>query len=182
MTARYRSIPPITDERDVYPQPITALAFDPISDTLWAGLNSGNVVAYYTSQGMRGVSFPVGGGLAVKKLTATESGVRAFGLSSEGIGAWGKGGVNKWYYRSVRLPVLLYITYSWRLRSPAQVTTASNNASPSSMFAISTSAPELLVMNSQTGDVLRRSQAPSILTHLLWSGTYLLSGSSDGCL
>lgn len=106
MSAKYQSISPISYQRDVFPQPITALAFDPLSDTLWTGSNSGNVVAYYTAQGMRGVSFPVGGGLAVKDLTATDSNIRAFGVASEGIGAWGKGGVNHWYYRYV--PVLLY--------------------------------------------------------------------------
>ncbi|PCH38436.1 hypothetical protein WOLCODRAFT_97122 [Wolfiporia cocos MD-104 SS10] len=165
MSSTYRSIPPITYQRDLYPQPITALSFDPLSDTLWAGLNSGDVVAYYTAQGMRGVVFPVGGGLATKVITATDSNVRAFGVASNGIGAWAKGGMNKWYYRST-----------------SSVTAASDNAATASVFAVATSTPELLIMNSQTGDVLRRAQAPSILTHLLWSSTYLISGSSDGFL
>ncbi|CCM05048.1 uncharacterized protein FIBRA_07250 [Fibroporia radiculosa] len=165
MATQYRTIAPITYQRDVFPQPITALSFDPVSDTLWTGNNSGYVVAYYTSQGMRGVTFPVGGGLAVKKISAMDSNVRAFGLASEGIGAWSKGGMNKWFHRP-----------------SVQVTAASNNTSSSSMFAASTTTPELLIMNSQTGAVVRRSQAPSILTHLVWSGTSLLSGSSDGFL
>ncbi|KAI0933597.1 hypothetical protein AcW1_005383 [Taiwanofungus camphoratus] len=166
MSSTYRPTAPITHQRDIFPQPITDLSFDPVSDTLWAGLNTGQVVAYYTAHGMRGVVFPVGGGLAVKKVDATDSGVRAFGVASDGIGSWGKGGVNKWFYRS----------------NVAITAFSDNNANSSSMFAAASTAPELLIMNSQTGDVVRRSQAQSVLTHLLWSNQYLLSGSADGFL
>ncbi|GBE82668.1 ubiquitin carboxyl-terminal hydrolase-domain-containing protein [Sparassis latifolia] len=167
MASTYRPLPPITHQRDVFPQPITALSFDPLSDTLWAGSDSGNVVAYYTSHGIRGVAFPVGGDLAVKDLIATEANVRAVGIASDGMGAWSKGGVNKWYYRSAD-----------------PVTTFSNNAPSAPVFAASTATPELLIMNYQTGDVMRRSPAPSMLTHLLWSTSSgaVISGASDGTL
>ena len=94
----YRLLQPIA-QHDAVPQAITALSFDPTSDTLWSGANSGNVTAYYTPQGIRGVSFPVGGGLAVNKVIADETQVRAQGVTGEGVGAWSKGGVNRWYYR-----------------------------------------------------------------------------------
>lgn len=111
MSNTYRQLPPITDQRDVFPQPITALSFDPVSDTLWTGSNTGNVTAYYSSSGIRGVSFPVGGDMGVQKIIATDSNIRAAGIAGHGIGAWGKGGVNKWYYRSICMCFLreLYI-------------------------------------------------------------------------
>lgn len=99
MATKYRQIAPITYQRDIFPTPFTALAFDPSSDTLWTGVNSGSIVAYYTPQGMRGVTYPVGGGLAVKKIVASNSNIRAFGVASLGVAAWGKGGVNKWNQR-----------------------------------------------------------------------------------
>ena len=101
MASTYHIIPPITHQRDLYLQPITALCFDPVSDTLWSGNNSGIVAAYYSARGMRGVSYRVGGNLAVKGIIAGDSLVRGFGISSGGIGAWTKGGVNKWFYRLV---------------------------------------------------------------------------------
>ncbi|KZT11602.1 cysteine proteinase [Laetiporus sulphureus 93-53] len=165
MATTYREIAPITDQRDIFPQPITALSFDPVSDTLWTGSNSGNVVAYYSAQGMRGVAFPVGGGLAVKRIVATESAVRAFGVASEGIGTWGKGGVNKWY-----------------CRSHVPITACSANTFTTSILAVGTAAPELLMVNAHTGDIIRRSQAPSVFTHLQWAMTFIVSGSSDGFL
>lgn len=105
MAATYRQIAPITYQRDVFPLPVTALAFDPSSDTLWTGLNSGIIIAFYTPQGMRGVTLPIGGGLAVKRIVASDSNIRAFGVASEGVGAWGKGGVNKWNHRFVSSPL-----------------------------------------------------------------------------
>ena len=99
MSSTYRPIAPILTQRDLYPQPVTALSFDPVSDTLWTGNNTGSIAAYYGTQGARGVSFPVGGDLAVKKILATDSNVIACGVTGEGIGAWGKGGVNAWYIK-----------------------------------------------------------------------------------
>jgi len=85
-----------------YHQPITSLAFDPVSDILWTGSSSGAVVAYCTPQAIRGVSFPIGGGQPVQKLVAGDNYVRACGLAGQGVGSWTKGGVNKWYFRSVQ--------------------------------------------------------------------------------
>jgi PAB-dependent poly(A)-specific ribonuclease subunit 2 len=99
MSTTYRSIAPITHQRDVYAQPVTAVSFDPVSDVLWSGSNFGTVLAYYGTRGTRGISFPVGGDLAVKKISAGENYVRALGVASEGIGSWSKGGMNKWFFR-----------------------------------------------------------------------------------
>ena len=85
-----------------YHQPITSLAFDPVSDILWTGSGSGAVVAYCTPQAIRGVSFPIDGGQPVHKLVAGDTYVRAHGLASQGVGSWTKGGVNKWYFRFVQ--------------------------------------------------------------------------------
>ncbi|TFY82963.1 hypothetical protein EWM64_g1049 [Hericium alpestre] len=162
--AAYHPAAPITLQRDIASQPITALSFDPVSDTLWSGTNTGNVTAYYTPQGLRGVRFPVGGSLAVKKLVADESFVRACGLDSEGVGSWGKGGVNKWYHRT-----------------PAGgVTTFSNNLSSSKALAVATSSLELVLLNSSTGSVMRQAPLVSTVNHLHFSHSFLVSGSSDG--
>lgn len=96
MSTSYRNINPITL---AFPQPVTALSFDPVSDVLWAGSNLGYVTGYHGTRGIRGVSFKVGGNLAVRKLVSGESHVRALGLSGEGFGTWTKGGMNKWYFR-----------------------------------------------------------------------------------
>ena len=48
---------------------------------------------------MRGVHYPVGGRLGVKKILATESNIIACGVAGEGIGAWSKGGMNAWYFK-----------------------------------------------------------------------------------
>jgi PAB-dependent poly(A)-specific ribonuclease subunit 2 len=95
MSTSYRPIAPITQHS--FPQPVTALSFDPVSDTLWTGSNAGNVTAYYGSRGMRGVSFQVGGNRAVKKIIAGENYVRSMG--ADGVGSWAKGGMNKWFFR-----------------------------------------------------------------------------------
>jgi hypothetical protein len=47
------------------------------------------------------VSFPVGSALPVKQLAVADNHVRALGLAGHGVGAWAKGGMNKWYYRCV---------------------------------------------------------------------------------
>lgn len=114
-TAAYRPIAPITHQRNISPQPLTALFFDPVSDTLWAGTNAGNAVAYYTPRGMRGVSFRVGGTLAVNNVLADENYVFASGVDSNGVGAWTKGGVNKWYHRCVSLRLRAMEVLFWML-------------------------------------------------------------------
>jgi PAB-dependent poly(A)-specific ribonuclease subunit 2 len=95
----FRPLPSITHQRDVVGQPVTALAFDPVSDALWTGSNTGMIYSYYGAAGLRGVSFPVGGNLAVKKILVGEDFVRAYSVDSNGLGSWSKGGVNKWYFR-----------------------------------------------------------------------------------
>ncbi|KAI0247045.1 PAB-dependent poly-A-specific ribonuclease subunit PAN2, partial [Lactifluus subvellereus] len=164
--AMYRLAQPIPQQQhDIFLQPITALSFDPTSDTLWSGTNTGNVTAYYTPQGVRGVSFPVGGGLSVNKIVADETQVRAYGVAAEGVGAWSKGGVNKWYYRPT-----------------ASITTFSSTLSSSKTLAVSTSAQEIVLLSSITGSVIRQASVPSVIRQLHFTHSYLLSGGSDGCL
>lgn len=86
-----------------FAQPITALSFDPVSDILWAGLNSGVVTAYLGRQVARGPSFRIGGKLSVKKIIAGDNHVNAADNGNEILGSWTKGGVNKWHLRLVFL-------------------------------------------------------------------------------
>ena len=95
----YRTIAPISTHQDYYTASITALAFDTVSDTLWTGNSVGSVVAYYGTHGNRGVKFPVGGDLSVKKIISGDQYVGALGTAGQGVGSWSKGGVNKWCYR-----------------------------------------------------------------------------------
>ena len=101
MSSTYRLIAPISTQRDLYPLPVTALAFDTASDTLWTGNNAGSVIPFYGTRGTRGVCFPVGGDLAVKKILVGDQYVRALGSAGAGVGQWSKGGVNKWFYKWV---------------------------------------------------------------------------------
>ena len=98
MAFKYQPLPPIITQ-PLFPQAITSLAFDPVSDTLWTGNNSGTIVAFYGTSGTRGVAFPVGGDLAVKKLLVADQYVRGLGTAGRGVGSWGKGGINKWFYK-----------------------------------------------------------------------------------
>lgn len=93
----YNQIPANPLHTNIYP--ITALAFDPVSDTLWGGNSAGTLVAYHSRPSYRGVYFPVGDNRPVKKVVVGESQVRAMTESGFGLGAWMKGGLNKWYYR-----------------------------------------------------------------------------------
>ena len=95
----YSLVQPITVQRDIYPIPISALSFDPVSDTLWGGNNVGSLAAYHGQSRIRGVFFPVGHDHPVKKIIAIDSQVRAVAGSGVGVGAWSKGGVNRWYFR-----------------------------------------------------------------------------------
>jgi hypothetical protein len=177
----YRPVVPIAPH-DAVPQAITALSFDPTSDTLWSGANSGNVTAYYTPQGIRGVSFPVGGGLAANKVIADETQVRAQGVAGEGIGAWSKGGVNRWYYRCAKGFPRCQSLWITPCSPSASVTTFSSTLSSSRTVAVSTSTPEIVLLNSITGSVLRQASVPSTIRHLHFTHSYLLSGDSDGYL
>ncbi|KAK0458455.1 ubiquitin carboxyl-terminal hydrolase-domain-containing protein [Desarmillaria tabescens] len=156
--ASYRPITPIST---TFPQPVTALSFDPVSDILWAGSQSGIVTAY-VSEGMSGVSFRVSD-LPVLKVVAGESYVRAAGSRGLGFGTWGKGGVNKWHYRS-STPVLTFST----------------STNSSNVIGVSVVGPELLLINPPTGTVVRQTQTPSLITHLEFSHSSLISGAVDG--
>ncbi|KAF5324935.1 hypothetical protein D9611_004584 [Ephemerocybe angulata] len=160
MSNTYHPVPPITPN---FPQPSTAIAFDPVSDILWTGSTLGNVTAYYGSRGMRGVSFPVGGALPVNRIFAGDSQVLASGHGSGGIGSWSKGGMNKWYFRT-----------------QSGVSSFSNVYHAGHSIAVSLLNLELAFVNSMTGTTVRQVQTSSILTHLQFSHSSLLSGSAEG--
>ena len=180
--ATYRKAQPISQQHDVFLQVITALSFDPTSDTLWSGENTGKVTAYYTPQGVRGVSFPVGGGLSVNKLVADQTQVRAYGAAAEGVGAWSKGGVNKWYYRCAVSSLCCHRQRITPFSPPASVTTFSSSLSSSKTLAVSTSTPEIVLLNTITGSVIRQASVSSVVRQLYFTHSYLLSGDSDGYL
>jgi PAB-dependent poly(A)-specific ribonuclease subunit 2 len=94
--ALYHQQPPFGAQL-TFPQPVTSLSFDPSSDTLWAGNMAGIVHAYHGVSRMRGVSYFVARGDPIKKIIASESVVHA--CSNSSVGAWSKGGVNKWYHQ-----------------------------------------------------------------------------------
>jgi len=100
MSGSYATIAPISSSSNGFAQPITTLSFDPVSDILWAGLNSGVVVAYLGRQGVRGPCFRIGN-LSVKKMIAGDNHVHAADNANEILGSWTKGGVNKWHFRYV---------------------------------------------------------------------------------
>ena len=97
MSTSYKPISPIA--LSGFEVAVTALSFDPASDILWTGSNSGHVSACYGAQGVRGTSYQVGGNTAVKKIIAGDNYIRALGTVSTGLGSWSKGGMNKWYFR-----------------------------------------------------------------------------------
>ncbi|KAF5372867.1 hypothetical protein D9758_001617 [Tetrapyrgos nigripes] len=143
--------------------PVSALAFDPVSDVLWAGTGSGYVSAHCGTQGLRGVCFRAGE-KSVHKIAAGEGYVRAASSQGNGIGSWAKGGMNKWYNRS----------------SAPIATFASSHTSQN--VAVATINNDLLLLNAMTGSVIREVQTPSLVTHLEFSHSLLLSGSADGYL
>ncbi|PFH50685.1 hypothetical protein AMATHDRAFT_144561 [Amanita thiersii Skay4041] len=163
MATAYKPITSITVS--TFPQPVSALSFDPVSDTLWAGTNTGFITAFYGPRGVRGVSFPVGGNLAVNKITAGDNSVRGSGVGSGGMGAWAKGGMNKWYYRA-----------------SANLTTFSDTSNGSHHIAAATANSQLVFLNSMTGRLVKEVPAPSLITHLQFTRMSLLSGASDGYL
>ena len=164
-----------------YHQPITSLAFDPVSDILWTGSSSGAVVAYCTPQAIRGVSFPVGGGQPVQKLVAGDTYVRACGLGGQGVGSWTKGGVNKWYFRSVQPVLVHWMKVHPQLYSATAKTTSFSSAPGTTRgLAVATDAQELVHLNELSGDVIRRTTVSGIINQLHFSHSLLLAGSSDG--
>jgi PAB-dependent poly(A)-specific ribonuclease subunit 2 len=92
---------PITYQSQIYPCRISSVSFDPVSDVLWAGNELGQVCAYYRNR-MRGVAFPVGEGY-VSSLSTSDQQIYAMSITGQGLGAWSKGGVNKWHYRWLRV-------------------------------------------------------------------------------
>jgi PAB-dependent poly(A)-specific ribonuclease subunit 2 len=91
-------------------QPVSALSFDPMSDTLWTGTDTGRIVALHSPRGVRGVSFKVGGRFGVKKLLAGENYVHAMAAElNTGMGSWSKGGANKWYFRLVAVALMIVV-------------------------------------------------------------------------
>lgn len=66
------------------------------------------------------------------------------------------------------------------VRTTNTVTAFSNNSSNGPVFFACTSGQELVAINSQTGDLVRKSPAVSIYTHLVNGQNVLLSGASDG--
>ncbi|KAH7927078.1 PAB-dependent poly(A)-specific ribonuclease subunit PAN2 [Leucogyrophana mollusca] len=163
MSTSYRIVEPIATLGETYVQPITALCFDPVSDSLWTGTNSGTVVALHSIHGLRGVSFPVGGGLAVKQLSVGDNYVRALGVAGEGVGSWAKGGMNKWFFRP-----------------SSTVTAFSATTYSSNTIAASTTLPDIYLLNSMTGNATRQAPTSSVVTHLQFSHSALLSASVDG--
>ncbi|KAF5379932.1 hypothetical protein D9757_007171 [Collybiopsis confluens] len=147
-----------------YPQPISSLSFDPVSDALWVGSGNGYVSAHHSIQGLRGVCFKAGD-FPVIKLTADENSIRAASGGGDGngngAGSWAKGGMNKWYHGCDE--------------------TIMGFASSSTITAVSTSNSELLLINAMTGNLSKQVTTASIATHLEFSqNNILLSGSADG--
>lgn len=100
MANTYAVVAPITYQRDTpYPSQISALCFDPVSDVLWGGNGHGQVAAYYRNR-TRGIAF-LAGESYVSGLSVSDQQLYAMTIAGQGLGAWGKGGVNKWYYRYV---------------------------------------------------------------------------------
>lgn len=163
----YRSTIPIT----THPHPVTALAFDPVSDSIWSGDNAGTVLALHSTHAIRGVSFPVGGDLPVKQLAVADNHVRALGLAGHALGAWAKGGMNKWSFRCPSDPT----------RPSAQTISAmSPSTFSSNIVAASTTTPDIVLLNAITGSVLRQAPVSSLVTHLQFSHSTLLCASADG--
>ncbi|TFK29824.1 hypothetical protein FA15DRAFT_690571 [Coprinopsis marcescibilis] len=162
----YHPLPPIThSEIPDFSRAVTALAFDPVSDILWTGSDEGIVTAYYSSRGLRGVSFPVGGAAPVTKIVVGDSQVNTFGAGGNGIGSWAKGGYNKWSFKA-----------------PSNIATFANTSQASHGVAVSLTNLELMFLNSMTGKTVRQIPTSSLLTHLLFSHSSLISGSADGYL
>lgn len=182
MSNSYKSIPPIgTSSLDGFVQPVTALSFDPVSDILWTGLDSGTVNSYFGCRGVRGPSFRVGGNLSVKKITSGDNTVQAFGEAGDGLGSWSKGGVNKWFYRYVNHLFVDHLL-NRSCRPDTNVVTFSNTSSSSHTLAVSLTGSELALLSPMTGTCIRQVSTTSVLTQLELSHSMLLSGSLDGYL
>ncbi|KAF8628478.1 hypothetical protein AX15_003989 [Amanita polypyramis BW_CC] len=163
MGATFKPLPSFS--LPTFPQPVSALSFDPVSDTLWTGSNTGRVTALHGTRGIRGVSFPVGGNLTINKISAGDNYIRASGIAGNGMGSWAKGGMNKWFHHI-----------------SANITTFTDATNVSHHIAASTVDSRLIFLNSMTGGSVREVVTPSLITQLQFSHSVLVSGSSDGYL
>lgn len=182
MAQTYSITAPITFQQSTYPSQISALSFDSLSDVLWAGNGLGQVVAYYRNR-MRGVAFPVGDNY-ISSLSISDSQIYAMTIAGQGLGAWGRGGVNKWHYRcghSLFLFFFLYHSKSILFRTQGTTMLSGFAQRGNTLVAVSNHA-ELLVLNTTNGTVTRTIPCPPQVVHLHASHSLLLSGSSDGLL
>ncbi|GJJ12243.1 hypothetical protein Clacol_006484 [Clathrus columnatus] len=158
----YNQIQPNPLHSNIYP--LTALAFDPVSDILWGGNSAGSLMAYHSQPPYRSVYFPVGGNGAVKKIISGESQVRAMNETGLGLGAWTKGGLNKWYFRP----------------PSTSVSTFASHPNNTHSLILATQTPELIMLNTTIGSPIRTMPVVSQVTHLQYSHSLLISGSVDG--
>jgi hypothetical protein len=68
------------------------------------------------------------------------------------------------------------------LNGASNVTTFSAESSANSEIALSTTSPEIVFVNALTGIEARRIATTSMITHLLFSHSTLVSGAFDGCV
>ncbi|KAG8829897.1 poly(A)-specific ribonuclease [Serendipita sp. 400] len=162
MTNIYSTSAPFTFQRDTYSCQISALSFDPVSDVLWAGNGVGQVAAFYRNR-MRGVLFPVDKN-AVSSLLVNDNHIYAMTLNGQGVGAWSKGGVNSWHYRT-----------------PA-TTNLSTFTQYGNMLVAMTNKAELLTINTTNGAITRTIPCYPQILRLHATHSVVLSGSSDGLL
>ncbi|PVG02168.1 hypothetical protein CPB86DRAFT_811668 [Serendipita vermifera] len=83
-------------------------------------------------------------------------------IAGQGLGAWTKGGVNKWHYRT---------------SANTSISTFTNRAS--TLIAVTNKA-EFLALNTSTGKIIRQVPCPPQVVVLHASHSLILSGSSDG--
>ena len=69
---------------------------------------------------------------------------------------------------------------SFPRRTANAITAFSTNSSTGSVFYACTAGQEFFAINSQTGDIIRRSPTVSIYSHLAHGTNVILSGGSDG--
>ncbi|KAH8833946.1 ubiquitin carboxyl-terminal hydrolase-domain-containing protein [Flagelloscypha sp. PMI_526] len=165
---QFQPIPPLSIPG--FQQSVTALSFDPVSDTLWAGSSNGYVHAIHSTQNLHNITFPVGKRSATRKVISSDSIVRA--ITGGGIGSWSKGGMNKWHNAFVRV----------NLNNVPSLTTFCPTTNSMTELAVASVKSDLMLFNDTTGDIVRTVQVPSMVNHLTNSHTLLVSGNSDGCI
>ncbi|EJU05749.1 hypothetical protein DACRYDRAFT_46547 [Dacryopinax primogenitus] len=92
----YHTISPLS----LSPEPVSALAFDPFSDTLWSGSESG-IISCYNGIEPSNVRYPLVSNplppAGIKRILVTDREIRSF--SSAGVGGRSRGGISRWFYR-----------------------------------------------------------------------------------